>query len=485
MGIILFCILAIYTFARNIKDSQIVSAPGSGAEVLAFLKLWCVAPASVLFVILYAKGSNIFNKENIFYVTLIPFIAFFGLFALFIYPNRDMLHMSLETINSLKAAYPKFQWFFPLIGNWSYSLYYVGAELWGSALLSLSFWQFANQVTVTKDAKRHYAFFGIIAQTALIFVGIVGRYFSSVDPLAEGDSWGGSLNWLMGIVVALGILCMGIYRWMHVKVLTDKRFYDEAVMSNRPKKAKTKVSLLESMKMIFTSPYLGLIAALIIAYGVTVNLVEGVWKGQAKLLYTNPNDFNVFMSHYVLWMGVATIVMYAIGGNLLRMFRWTVCAMLTPLITFLAGSGFFTFVIFRKELESWLATFELTPVHVAVGLGFLVVMGSKAVKYALFDLTKEMAYIPLDDDMKVKGKAAVDVLAGRFGKSGGALTQFLLLTFVAPASGGLLSVAPQLATVFVIVALLWMVAVVFLGRRVDAITAQRDAEKAAAAAKGH
>lgn len=479
MGIILFCILAIYTFTRNIKDSQIVTAPGSGSEVLALLKLWCVTPASILFFLLYSKGSNLFNKENIFYATLIPFIAFFGLFALFIYPNREALHMSLETINNLKATYPRFQWFFPLVGNWSYAIFYVLAELWGSALLSLSFWQFANQVTVTKDAKRHYAFFGIIAQFALLFVGVAGKHFSAIDPTGKGDAWGTSLNWLMGIVVALGIFCIGTYRWMHKSVLTDKRFYDEEAMSNRPKKRKAKAGLSESFKTIFTSPYLGLIAMLVIAYGITINVVEGVWKGQMKILYPNPNDFNVFMSDYVFWLGVATIIMYAIGGNLLRMFRWTVCASITPILTLIGGAAFFAFVVFRQELGDFVAQYEFTPVQVAVWLGLGVVTVSKCVKYALFDLTKEMAYIPLDDDMKVKGKAAVDVLGGRLGKSGGALTQFVLLTFVAPASGGLLSVAPHLAVVFLVISVLWIVSVVFLGRRVDAVTAQREAEQRA------
>lgn len=483
MGIILFCILAIYTFTRNIKDSQIVTAPGSGSEVLAFLKLWCVTPASILFFVLYAKGSNFFNKESIFYATLIPFIAFFGLFALVIYPNREALHMSLETINNLKATYPKFQWFFPLVGNWSYSLFYVLAELWGSALLSLSFWQFANQVTVTKDAKRHYAFFGIIAQMALLFVGAAGKYFSAVDENGSGDAWGDSLNWLMGIVVVLGIVCMALYRWMHTSVLTDKRFYDEAALANRPKKTKSKASLSDSFKTIFTSPYLGLIAMLVIAYGITINLVEGVWKGQIKILYANPNDFNGFMSDYVFWLGVTTIIMYVIGGNLLRMFRWTVCAAVTPVLTLVGGAAFFAFVVFRDELTAMVSHYDLSAVQIAVWLGLGVVTISKCVKYALFDLTKEMAYIPLDDEMKVKGKAAVDVLGGRLGKSGGAMTQFLLLTFVPSAAGGLMSLAPYLASVFLFFAVLWVVSVVFLGRRVDAATAQREAERVAQSKK--
>src|SRR5579863_4613567 len=76
MGMMMFFILFNYTILRDTKDTLVVGA--SGAEAINFLKFWGVTPASILFVILYAKLSNMISKENLFYACIIPFIVFFG-----------------------------------------------------------------------------------------------------------------------------------------------------------------------------------------------------------------------------------------------------------------------------------------------------------------------------------------------------------------------------------------------------------------------
>ena len=46
------------------------------------------------------------------------------------------------------ASWPKgFAGPIAIFRNWSFCLFYVMAELWGSVVVSLLFWGFANQVT--------------------------------------------------------------------------------------------------------------------------------------------------------------------------------------------------------------------------------------------------------------------------------------------------------------------------------------------------
>src|ERR1700734_2136990 len=97
MGIMMFCILFIYTVLRDTKDAMLVNAPGAGAESLAFAKGLGVTFSAVLFMVLYTKAANIFNREGLFYVTAIPFLAFFGLYPYVIYPFVGSIHMSLDT----------------------------------------------------------------------------------------------------------------------------------------------------------------------------------------------------------------------------------------------------------------------------------------------------------------------------------------------------------------------------------------------------
>lgn len=470
MFLMFFFISFNYTILRDTKDTLIVTS--AGAEAIPFLKSFGVVPSAILFMIVYAKLSNILSKENLFYVTTLPFVVFFGLFAFFMYPLRNSL-MPVESAEALRAWLPA-GWggVVSAYQNWMYSIFYILSELWGSVMLSLLFWGFANQITRVSEAKRFYSLFGLGANLALLFSGPAIVYVSDIRKHlpADVDAWQISLNYLMGMVVIAGIAIVAIYYWINRNVLTDPLLYDPN-QERAPKKKKAKMSLVDSFKFIFTSKYILYLALLVIAYGISINLVEVTWKSQLKLQYPNPNDYSAFMGYFSFCTGFVTILMMLfVGGNVIRLKGWGFAAAITPVVLLITGVLFFAFVIFRDNLGVYIAALGTTPLFLAVLFGAIQNIMSKSAKYSLFDPTKEMAYIPLDEDSKVKGKAAVDVVGARLGKSGGSIIQMFMLTF-----GTLATITPYIGVILMIVIVAWLFAVTGLSKLFAKLTSDQAA----------
>jgi AAA family ATP:ADP antiporter len=89
-----------------------------------------------------------------------------------------------------------------------------------------------------------------------------------------------------------------------------------------------------------------------------------------------------------------------------------------------------------------------------------------------------MSYIPLDDELKTKGKAPVDVIGGRFGKSGGGIIQSTF--FIMLPAYSFTEATPFFAAIFFIVVILWIFAVRGLGKEYNAKIAENEAIAASA-----
>lgn len=467
MGLMMMLILFIYTMLRDTKDVLVVNAPGSGAEVLAFIKLGGTTPFAILFMIFYAKLSNLLSPEKLFYAAILPFLVFFGAFGFIIYPNVEHLHASHETIAQWAIDYPRAKWVLAAFGNWSYTIFYVLSELWGSVVLSLLFWQFANEITRVTEAKRFYGMFGLIGNVGLLFSGYAIILFSDIrhSVPAGVDPWGVSLKYLMGTVVLVGFVIVAIYKWMNTNVLTDSRFYQSA--EKGAKREKPKLSLGESFKYLISSPYLGLIALIVLSYGISINVVEGVWKSQIKVAFAGDmNAYSTFMGKFSATTGAITILVMIMGNNILRRFTWKTAALITPIMILMTSLIFFGVILYSNQHDPFFPLWGTSAVMVAVWAGFTQNVLSKATKYSLFDPTKEMAYIPLDQELKVKGKAAVDVIGGRAGKSGGATVQVVMVTLTGLQ---LVELAPVMGGVVVVIIAVFLFAVFALSKRFEAM----------------
>ncbi len=449
MVMMMFCILLNYSTLRSLKDSFVVIS--IGGEAISFLKFCLVVLAAIAATIIYVKLCNTFKQESVFYMVTLFFIAYFILFTFILYPYQDYIHPNPERIDVLSEQYPFLKWPIKIAGKWSLATFYVMSELWGSVMLSLLFWQFANQITTTEEAKRFYSMFGMLGNLALPCTALILNYFLSkgVHIFPEYLRFT-PFTPVMLITILSCVVIMIAYRWMNKHVLTDPTLYNPTDQK-KTKKGKVKLSIIESFKLIFTSKYLGLIALLVLGYGISINLVEIVWKAKLSELYPTQESYARYMGKFQAWQGVSTILLMIIGSNILRKLSWFTAAVITPLMILVTSVIFFAFIFFDNIVTMY---FICEPLVVAATVGTIQNVLSKATKYSLFDGTKNMAYIPLDQDIRVRGQAAVEVVGGRFGKSGGSFIQMLFYS----CGYSITMAAPYYAAIAFVVIMLWIYA---------------------------
>ncbi|CAB9520823.1 ATP carrier protein 1 [Seminavis robusta] len=439
-----FYIILALTLTRDTKDTLVVTQ--CGAEAIAFLKIYGVLPAATAFIAFYSRMSDVLSKKTLFYATCIPFFVFFGLFDLFIFSNTQHLHPSLESVQAWlpgEATSGGLAILAKIVANWTSALFYIVAEIYSSVSVGILFWQFANDVVPVDQAKRFYPLFAQVSGLAPVLAGqYVVRYTSKAKDFET------SFHRLMSAVVFAGsMICLFYHLCTSYIERTEPQISlggDGEKKSDKPKKPK--MSMSESAQFLASSQYLRLIATLVLGYGLSINFTEIMWKSLVKKQYPNPLDYQRFMGNFSSAVGLATCIVIFFGVQVIRVLGWRIGAVATPTIMAALAAPFFACILMGIDNPGRLKA--------AVVLGTIQSLLSKTSKYALFDPTTQMAYIPLDKESKVKGKAAIDVLGSRIGKSGGSfIQQGLVFMF-----GNIISAASVVAVIFYSVLITWFTA---------------------------
>ena len=463
-----------YSLLKSAKDALVITARGTaGAEAIPFIKLWGILPMAILFTYIFSRLSNKFNREKVFYIMMGIFLGFFALFAFVLYPFREALHPHASA-DFLQTHLPYLRGLISVFRNWTFTLFYVMSELWGTTIMTVLFWGFVNEVSSVKVAKRFYAILGVGANIATIGAGQFSVYItkklSSLGKLNGGiDALGSSLELFVSIVVIFGLVALGVYYWMNRKVFKSCPEGFESI----PKKEKIKMGMRKNFATLFKSKYLLCVALIVLSFNLALNLVEVIWKGQINTLYPNPTDQITYHAQVLTFIGiVSTFVALFLTGNTIRRFGWTLSALITPLVLTITGVMFFSFIIFKDSgLGSFAYWLGLSPLALGVFFGSMQNVLSRVCKFTFFDATKEMSFIPLDPEAKLKGKAAIDGVGSRLGKSGGSIVHSLLFIFLGPLSASV----PVVGVIFLGVAITWIGSVKTLGKLFQQKTEEHDA----------
>lgn len=442
----------------------------AGAEVIYYLKLVGVLPFIILLTIIYSKISGVVDRDTRFKIVIGYFMIFFTLSYFLLIPHLSSLALD-SLADSLEKRFPVWLGLWEGVRYWPLSLFYINAEAWGTLTIGIAFWTFVNEITDTKQAKRFYSFLSLGASVGMVTAGILLKASKT------------KFNTLLGATAVLMALLLVIYMVFARDIKKNPSLYQ---VEQKPKKKKIKMSFVASFKFLTQSSYLALIAILVIAYGMVVSLFESVWKAQIRELIQVTGDEGILALVYGdqgIYGGITTIFLTIFLSSPIMNRGWRFAASVTPFVALVATILFFTFLYFQEPLSGVARLFGTTPTFMAVMFGLGNIVFIKAAKYILFDPTKERTYIPLDEESKTRGKAAVDGVGSRLGKSLGSL---LLTTILLPFCGdGLIANVRYYIFFIILLALVaWLLAIKKLSVKFHELTEKEPQHTAASPASG-
>jgi AAA family ATP:ADP antiporter len=452
LSLLMFLVCLDYSMLRCMKDTVVITA--STAAVIPFIKVWTLLPMAVLFTYIYAKISSAYSRKTTFYLIVSAFLAFFLVFAFVLYPNSEATHLR-GIAQVLRGVLPAgLSGLIAMIEYWSFTLFYIISELWSNIVLSILTWGFINEITSLKEAPRFYTVLSLASNVAAVAAGLCANLL--VSEHLSGD-WQQSLQYMILTIVASAVVAMVLYHRIDKDLKREHQDPEEGAQ-------KIKFSLQESISTIKQSKHLIYLTIIVISYFFVINTVEVIWKEQLRIAYPSPSDFNYYMNTLTAWIGVISTILGMFVGVLISKFGWTKTALATPMVMLFTSLLFFIFIVFESDLMMLTSLLGTTPLAIAVFLGAMQNCLSKGAKYSVFDSTKEMAFIPLPRTDKIKGKAIIDGIASRLGKSGASFSLQVTILML----GSLVASTPYITALMLMVLTGWISATRLLGRIVDA-----------------
>ncbi len=441
-----------FSILRSARNALVVADVGGSATFIPYFELFGTFPASIALTWGLSRLMRLFSPRFIFSMTVTFFLAFFIIFAYWVYPYREEIHHLLEAKLGLFFGLSGFKVVFT---HWPDMIFYIMSELWKVAILSVIFWGFINQNLSLDTAKRFYPPLLLGSSVGAIMAGPITVFCSSqfswnFFPLSS-QRWQHSLYLLTFFLLISGVLTLVAFNLLFKKLRINKKTpppQKDPTSKKEPFSQKL-LSLSSSLSYLRKSPYLSALLLIVVAEYVSYALGELIFLQVLKERYPAPSDYCQYMGNLTFWTGILTAFSALIlTPYILQKCRWSRAAIITPVLMVLATFGFFGVIYLRKInlLPS------VAPLNFAVLLGSLHFCIGRSAKYTLFDATKELAFIPLSQEGQMKGKLIVDGIGSRLGRGASSLISIFLFLIMGGAGESALF-AGILAISFALVAI--------------------------------
>lgn len=233
-------------------------------------------------------------------------------------------------------------------------------------------------------------------------------------------------------------------------------------------------SINENLSEVYKSPLLLAAGICVLAYGMSVNIVEALWKRYIRDQHTGFNASGHYYEGTYFRLGLASAVFGLIGGQISVRLPWFWLAIFTPVVMFGTGIIFLIAVIGDcwnvSIIDNFFTNLSIyygytSKKELIIFIGQLQNIFSKALKYIFFDSSMQMLYpyvANLTGADPKKAKGMIDASFGRLGKSGASTIQMILFSLVScfsDSEGNIYSILPITSLIFIIICIIWIISV--------------------------
>ena len=383
MGAIFALIIGVYWTLRPLKDAVFI-------QLVDKLHLPYAKTVSVLallpLVMFYTKLLERVSRERM----LVVLPAFYGTMVLGFAGLMSWAQAPAEEIAARATGA------YVLTKGLGY-LWYIFVESFGSLVVAL-FWAFAADTTEPSSAKRGFPLVVALGQMGgILFPYTVGglphRLGLSTDAL--------SMCILSGLILLQIPLVFYFLKKTPKKLLSAFHGKNENSVEQGQEPG-----FLEGLRLLLQHKYLMGIFAANFIYEIVVTIFDFNFKIAASAQYTG-----VALSHYLSVYGssvnIISLLCLLLGiSNVTRFLGVGVALAAMPIIVGIALTGFLS-----MESLSFL---------------FVLMVGSKAINYALNGPALKQLYIPTTPDVRFKAQAWIETFGSRASKEAGSLFNMLL-----------------------------------------------------------
>jgi len=480
---------------KNIKESMLTEdlkeLESLGMVMTNWVKLVLVLGAAFAVSALLLSLSNKFKLPNLAIGITAVFAIYFTINGFLLFTFRETLTNKASSIAWLKKTFSKGtigdrfgQAFVAMFIFWPGSLNYVVSELWSAVGMGFVIWGSVNAIHSGHSATRYYSILPALGQ---IGQALAARTIDQIYAGTTDKFWSleVSVYWIHACILVI-LACFGGCIWFIDRIIMnlDKYKMPEQKKKSDGKKAE-KPGTCSSLAFVFRNPHSLTILGIIFCQAAFEVMEQLSYKDAAKISFRNDNaQYTQLRAREQFFVAIfALIFMLFIGSNMLRNFGWRITAFVTPTfvavigmifyITLISGGTYSHGLYFDTLEKTKFGLFKLPKLDTVVMLGFWMNVLMPALKYSLFDATREIAYLSLTKEQRLRVKAVADIIGQRGGKSFAALLNVgftsykgIEMPYVCTAFG-----------VFIVEVIIWFTSVFFLDKHIKKADETRNQEQ--------